>query len=215
MTYAEALELSPKLAELPPREALQVITVPKPADVKKFLKERILTISKDEELIGDTVMGMRHGERRLCGGYNGEKLTALKELIESTTERMIIFYQYQEDLNKIKALIKTRPLSFINGQKTDLTAYETKNDSITLCQWQAGARGHNLQKASITVFFNLTESYELWEQSFGRTHRIGQVNACRYYLLLTEDSIEEDIKEALDRGEDFTLELYKRKRGIE
>lgn len=215
MTYDEALKLSPQLAELPPREALQTIYVPKPAVVKKFLKERILTLSENEEIIGDTVMGMRHGERRLCGGYNTEKLTALKELIESTTERMIIFYQYQEDLNKLKELIKDRPLSFINGQKTDLTAYDNENNSITLCQWQAGARGHNLQKASITVFFDLTESYELWDQSFGRTHRIGQASICRYYLLLTENSIEEDIKEALDRGEDFTLELYKRKRGIE
>jgi SNF2 family DNA or RNA helicase len=68
--------------------------------------------------------------------------------------------------------------------------------------------GLNLQKANKTIYFSLTESAELWMQAHKRTNRIGQERPCFYYILLCENSIEELILDCLERGVDFTNELF-------
>ena len=45
-------------------------------------------------------------------------------------------------------------------------------------------------------------------QAIKRIHRIGQERPCFYYRFKVENSIEEDIYEALERGEDYTNELF-------
>jgi len=37
----------------------------------------------------------------LCGHYNKEKLDALKDLFDSTEDRLIVFYNFDEELDAI------------------------------------------------------------------------------------------------------------------
>ena len=46
-------------------------------------------------------------------------------------------------------------------------------------------------------------------QSKKRIHRIGQDKPCFYYKIIAENTIEEDIYNSLERGEDFTDYLFK------
>lgn len=119
------------------------------------------------ELVGDTTLTKRLYSRQLCGQYNKEKLRAFKELLESTNDRLIVFYNFNEEFRKLKNIVENckKPLSVVNGEIKDLTAYENEDDSVTLIQYQAGAMGLNLQKANKIIYFTLTDKSELFEQS--------------------------------------------------
>ena len=86
--------------------------------------------------------------------------------------------------------------------------YESKDNSITLLQYQAGAMGLNLQLSNKIIYFSLPLSSELFEQSKKRTHRMGQKRTCMYYYLITEGTIEERIFDVLGQRRDFTNKLF-------
>lgn len=140
--------------------------------------------------------------------YSNEKLQALKDLIDSTEDRLIIFYNFDIELEKILSVCKDKPISVINGKLKDLKAYTEQDNSITLVQYQAGAKGLNLQKANKMIFFSPTLSCEDYMQSKKRIHRIGQGRTCFYYYLTIEHSIEERIYAAINRGVDYTDDLF-------
>lgn len=177
-----------------------------PALYKKFLKDRLITVD-GVEMVGDTPLNMALHLRQLASQYNKDKIDKLKDLIEGTNDRLIIFYNFKKELEIIKSIID-RPISIVNGDTKDLTAYEEHDNSITLIQYQAGSMGLNLQKANKIIYFSLTRSTEQFMQSKKRTNRIGQERTCFYYYLLTEKSIDEDIKKALDNREDYTINLF-------
>ena len=150
-------------------------------------------------------------ERQLCGQFNENKLNTLKEIMESTSNRLIIFYNFTKEKDLIVSLCEKlkKPYSIINGEIKDLKAYEEHEDSITIVQYQAGAMGLNLQKANKIIYFTLPLSSDLFEQSKKRIHRIGQIDTCFYYYLLTKGTIEESIYKTLMMRKDYTNELYR------
>lgn len=193
-----------------PQQLFNTIKVDTTKDYRKFRKDRVITI-QDKELVGDTTLTKMLYERMLCGSYNDEKLSALEDLINSTEDRIIVFYNFNEELRKIEdiCLKLDKPLSIVNGQTKDLSLYEEYSNSVTAIQYQAGAMGLNLQKANKIVYFTLPLSSELFEQSKKRTHRIGQVRTCFYYLIICKNSIEEKIQATLEMRKDYTDELFK------
>ena len=192
-----------------PEQNFITVHVKKPQFYNKFMKHRIVTI-ENEEIVGDTLLTFRLRCRQLAGMYNEDKYETFKDILQSTNDRIIVFYNFTEELDKLKAICDCveRSYSEVNGSVKDLSAYEEKSDSVTLVQFQAGAKGLNLQKANKIVYFSPTEKCEDWMQSQKRIHRIGQKNTCYYYLLVAEGTIEEDIYDALQRGVDFTDDLF-------
>lgn len=194
-----------------PEQNFITVNVPVTKLYKIFRKKKIVTTNDGKELIGDTLFSERLYSRQLCGQYNPYKIQAFMDLLNSTRERLIVFYNYNAERDILTGLIREteRPLSFVNGETKDLTAYEQESDSVTLIQYQAGAMGLNLQKANKIIYFTLTDKSELFEQSKKRIHRIGQNRPCFYYLLICKDSIEEKNLKTLEMRRDFTDELFK------
>ncbi len=183
-------------------------------EYKKFKKNSVISVDTDSgeiELIGDSTLSKMLYLRMLCGQYNQEKLESFKDLAESTQDRLIVFYNFNEELNQLKRIASEleRPVSEVNGHIKDLDAYENESDSITFVQYQAGAMGLNLQKANKVIYFTLPLLSEHFEQSKKRIHRIGQTNTCFYYLMICKNTIEEDIFEILQMRKDFTDELFR------
>lgn len=196
--------------ELPERVQIQV-KVPTTKDYKQFIRKRIVTV-EGKELVGDTSLTKRLYLRMLCGQYNKAKLEAFKDLVQSTEDRLIVFYNFTEEMLRMKELVHEleKPTSIVSGEEKDLTNYEACGNSITFVQYQAGAMGLNLQKANKTVYFTLPQSSELFDQSHSRTHRIGQAQTCFYYYMMCVDSVEEDILDTLNVRKDYTDELFKK-----
>ena len=192
-----------------PEQNFNEIKVPISKEYKEFKKEKYICIA-DKEFIGDTPLKTMLYARMMCSIYNKYKLDAFVDLIDSTDDRLIVFYNFTDELEAMKALIGKRAFSVVNGAERDLSNYENVDNSITFVQYQAGAMGLNLQKANKIIYYSLPLSSELYEQSKKRIHRIGQNRPCFYYLLLADNSIEERIKTTLDKRNDYTQELFEK-----
>lgn len=195
-----------------PEKITVPVMVSNTKDFRYFIRNSIVTLPDGTELIGDTALNKRLYARQLCGQYSTAKMTAFQNLVESTDDRLIVFYNFNEELFRMKAVVETleKPISIVNGSTKDLDAYENKTDSVTFVQYQAGAKGLNLQKANKIIYFTLPQGSEDFEQSMKRIHRIGQKNNCFYYLLMVKNSVEEDILETLKMRKDYDDELFKK-----
>lgn len=217
-----------------PEQIEQKIMLSVTKEYKYFIKNSYLQLSKQNlsefqldsdfygsneqdciELVGDNSLTKMLYARQLCGQYHKEKLQALRDLVESTEDRIVIFYNFTEEMKQMQNHLNelNRPYSILNGSTKDLNAYENYGDSITFIQYQAGAMGGNFQKANKIIYYTLPlgkGSCDLWEQSKKRIHRIGQNKTCFYYYLLVKGSIEEQNLQSLKVGKDYTDELFKK-----
>ncbi len=214
-----------------PRQNDITVSVPASKDYRTFMKKRIVTVGGhwtdyvDEngsvqnaftgghELVGDTTLTKRLYARQLCGHYNKDKLDAFRELIQSSEDRFVVFYNFTAEMNAMRDIVENlkRPVSIVNGSTKDLNNFWLKPDSVTFIQYQAGAMGLNLQLANKVIYFTLPERSELFEQSKKRIHRIGQNRPCFYYYLICPGTVEEDIRETLKMRKDYTDELFRQK----
>lgn len=180
-------------------------------EYRKFNKDSIVTF-ENQEFVGDTTLTKMLYERMLCGYANSDKLKAFCDLLESTEDRLIVFYNFNSELNELQDIMfkkyPDRPISWVNGSSKILLRYEDSENSVTFIQYQAGAMGLNLQKANKIVYFTPPLSSELFEQSKKRIHRIGQDKSCFYYYLICRNSIEERIYRTLAMRRDYTERLF-------
>lgn len=192
-----------------PEQIDQTVKVPVTKEYGIFKKDRICEVD-GVQLVGDTTLTKLLYERQLCGQYNAEKLEAFRDLVESTNDRLIVFYNFNAELSLLKFIADEtgRPISQVNGQLKELYQYEKYEDSITFIQYQAGAMGLNLQKANRIIYFTPPLSSELYEQSRKRIHRINQTKTCFYYQLTCKDSVEEKIYKTLAMRRDYTEALF-------
>ena len=193
-----------------PQQVFIPVRVPVNKEYRKFCKTKIVEVD-GVKLKGDYVLKELLYLRQLAGAYSNEKLQAFTDLLDSTDDGLIVFYNFDCELEKLKraATDAERPISIINGSVKDLKAYDKYNNAVVLVQYQAGAMGLNLQKYNKIVYYTPPVSSELYEQSKKRIHRINQANTCFYYQLICAGSIEPDIYATLEMRRNYTDELFK------
>lgn len=191
-----------------PEQNFIIKKLSKPKLYTKFMKSCIAEV-ENTTLVGDTRLTKRLYARQLCAMYNQEKYDAVKDLLDSTQDRVVIFYNFNGELNRLKTLIgDDRPISEVNGSVKDLTNFENEDNTVLLVQYQAGAMGLNLQKANKIIYFSLTQNSDLFEQSKKRIHRIGTTQPCFYYILMCDGTVEEDIYKSLLLKQDYNDALF-------
>lgn len=214
--YGAVFMKTEEVIELP-EQIEQKIYVKPTKEYRHFMKNSYLLFedsAEQIELVGDNSLTKILHARQLCGQWHKEKLNAFKDLLESTEDRVIVFYNFNEELTRLRKICEDlgREISFVNGSGRSMYAYECVQNSVTFIQYQAGAMGGNFQKANKIIYFSLPlgkGSCDLWEQSKKRIHRIGQENTCFYYYLLVKGSFEEKNFAALKKGKELTDELFK------
>lgn len=197
--------------DLPSQQFIEV-AVKRTKDYNTFVKKKVL-LKDDIAMVGDNTLSQMLYQRMLCGSYNHYKKDALEDLLAGTSKRVIVFYNFKDELKVIEDIcVKLdKPLSIVNGSIKDLSVYEEYDDSVTAIQYQAGSMGLNLQKANVIIYFTPPLSSEHYEQSKKRIHRIGQTSTCFYYNLIVKGSIEEKIYNVLAQRKDFTERLFENK----
>lgn len=206
--YGAVFMKTEEVIDLPTQNFIN-IKVPETAAYKKFKRERIVTIS-DKTLVGDTTLTNMLYQRMLCGQYNLDKLEAVSDILDSTNDRLVIFYNFNEELAQLEKICreKGRPLSYCNGSDKELGNFEKCENAVILVQYQSGAYGLNLQKANKIIYFSPPLSSDLFEQSKKRIHRINQDRPCFYYQLKT--GIDYRIYNVLAMRSDYTNELFEK-----
>lgn len=192
-----------------PAQTFTDIKLNSSAEYKKFRKNKIVSVD-GVDFVGDTTLTQMLYERQLCGAYSADKLAAFADILDSTNDRLIVFYNFNAELNALTDICKKykRPVAVVCGAIKDLTAYESAGDSVTLIQYQAGAMGLNMQKANKIIYFTPPLSSELYEQSKKRIHRINQTRPCFYYRLICKNSVETEIYKTLEMRKDYTEKLF-------
>lgn len=193
---------------LPP-QTFNDVKISTTAEYNKFRKNKVVEL-ENKMLIGDTALTELLYCRQLCGAYNPEKLAALSDLLQSSNDRFIVFYNFNDELDVIREICKQlkRPVSEINGHTKTTAAFDKYDNAVLLGQYQSASMGLNLQSANKIIYFTPPLSSELYEQSKKRTHRIGQEKPCFYYRLICKNSVEVDIYETLEKRQDYTEKLF-------
>ena len=207
-----------------PEQIFTTVRIPVSKDYRKFRKDRVVIVKnarligidtdakyyQDVQLVGDNTLTKMLYERQLCAQYSKDKLEAFRDLVESTGDRLIVFYNFNDELAELIPIVKEcgKPFGSVNGFMKSLTPYENDANSVTFIQYQAGAMGLNLQKANKIIYYSPPLSSELYEQSKKRINRIGQNRTCYYYNLTVTGSIEEKIYKTLAMRKDFTEALF-------
>lgn len=125
------------------------------------------------------------------------KLDALEDLIESANGKpLLVTYWFKHDLERIKERFDVREI------KTSDDIRDWNDGKILVAVIHPASAGHglNLQSGGSTlVWFGLTWSLELYQQTNARLYRQGQKNSVVIHHIITKGTIDEDILKALKR----------------
>ena len=193
-----------------PEQIEQKVMLKRSKEYNRFIRDGYLELKDGTELYGDNTLTKMLYARMLCGQYHTEKLEAFRGILNSTEENLVVFYNFNGELEALEKIAKEegRTPGAVNGHQKD----STEGKDILFVQYQAGAYGLNLQGFSNRIiYFTLPlgkGSCDMWEQSKKRIHRIGQDKTCFYYYLLVSDSIETTNLMHLKEGKDYTDYLF-------
>ena len=169
---------------------------------RKALQEKLIDAKNAASLCGklsQLANGACYAEDGSVARIHDRKLDALEDLIEASAGHpLLIAYWYQHDLQRIRerfpqvrSLTKSRDLRDWNAGKIPVAAIHPAS----------AGHGLNLQQGGSTlVWFGLTWSLELYQQTNARLWRQGQAaETVVIHHIVTEGTVDEQILEALGR----------------
>lgn len=143
--------------------------------------------------------GAIYNEEKSVLHIHDRKLDALEDLIEGANGKpVLIAYWYKHDLNRIK---KRFPVREIQTSK-DILDWNNGNISLAAIHPASAGHGLNLQSGGSTlIWFGLTWSLELYQQTNARLWRQGQTSTVIIHHIISKDTIDEDVMKALKKKE--------------
>ena len=127
------------------------------------------------------------------------KLDALEDLIEGANGKpVLVAYWYKHDLERIQKRFPVRQI------KTPKDIEDWNDGSIPIAAIHPASAGHglNLQSGGSTlIWFGLTWSLELYQQTNARLYRQGQNETVVIHHIVAKNTIDEDVMVALTRKE--------------
>jgi SNF2 family DNA or RNA helicase len=144
------------------------------------------------------------------------KLDALEDVIEAANGKpLLIAYWFKHDLERINARLKTRHIPFSKLDSTDsIRGWNNGELPVALIHPASAGHGLNLQSGGChLVWFGLTWSLELYQQTNARLWRQGQQSETVVVQhIVTKDTIDERVLKALsekDRTQAALIEAVK------
>lgn len=128
-----------------------------------------------------------------------KKLDALEDLIEGANGKpVLVAYWYKHDLERIKDRF---PVKQIQSSK-DIEDWNDGKIPIAVIHPASAGHGLNLQSGGSTlIWFGLTWSLELYQQTNARLYRQGQRDTVIVHHIITKNTIDEDVLLALTKKE--------------
>lgn len=134
------------------------------------------------------------------------RIEAIKGLLD-IHPRLIVFYNFNYELDELRKLGQTLPFAEWNGHKhQDIPDTERWLYAV---QYIAGAEAWSCTTTNATAFYSLTYSYKLFEQSHGRIDRLDTpFTDLFYYVLLSKSRIDQKILASLTAKKSFNEADY-------
>ena len=126
------------------------------------------------------------------------KLDALEDIIEAANGKpILVAYWFRHDLERIKKRFKVREIKTSN----DISDWNSGNIPVAVIHPASAGHGLNLQSGGSTlVWFGITWSLELYQQTIARLWRRGQKSkTVIIHHIIAENTIDETIMKALQK----------------
>lgn len=178
--------------------------------VYQALKDDMVVDLKNEEIDAVNAAALSGKLLQMANGavYNEEKdiihihdrkLDALEDLIEGANGKpVLVAYWYNHDLQRIKERFSVREI------KTSQDIKDWNNGDIPVAVIHPASAGHGLNiqfGGSTIIWFGLTWSLELYQQTNARLWRQGQKSTVVIHHIIAKDTIDEDVMKALRKKE--------------
>jgi superfamily II DNA or RNA helicase len=145
------------------------------------------------------------------------KLERLAELFDEIAaeegRKVVLFSEWTTMLNLIEPLLKERGLRFVRldgkvpqkQRQMLVQEFQTDPGCRVFITTNAGSTGLNLQAANTVINVDLPWNPAVLEQRIARAHRMGQTQPVQVFVLVTEDTIEENLLTTLSAKRDLAL----------
>ena len=140
--------------------------------------------------------GAVYGEDKRIFPIHDRKLDALEDLIEAANGKpVLVAYWFKHDLERIQKRFKVREIK----TSRDITDWNSGNIPVAVIHPASAGHGLNLQAGGSTlIWFGLTWSLELYQQTNARLWRQGQkAETVVIHHIIAENTIDEHIMNAL------------------
>ncbi len=174
---------------------------------ERFRKEMVISLGGEEidamnaaalsnkllQMANGAVYDTDHGSHHI----HDRKLDALEDLIEAANGRpVMVCYWFRHDLERIRGRFDARELKTAK----DIEEWNAGKIPVALVHPASAGHGLNLQYGGCTlIWFGLTWSLELYQQTNKRLHRQGQKDTVVINHILVDDTIDELVLAALHR----------------
>ena len=144
--------------------------------------------------------GAVYGDEKSVHHIHDHKLDALEDLIEAANGKpVLVAYWFKHDLERIQKRFKVREIK----TSKDITDWNDGKIPVAVIHPASAGHGLNLQAGGSTlIWFGLTWSLELYQQTNARLWRQGQKSATVViHHIIAENTIDELILKALHKKE--------------
>jgi SNF2 family DNA or RNA helicase len=127
------------------------------------------------------------------------KLDALEDLIEGANGKpVLVAYWFKHDLERIKSRFKVREIK----TSADIRDWNAGIIPVAVIHPASAGHGLNLQAGGSTlIWFGLTWSLELYQQTNARLWRQGQSETVVIHHIITDDTVDGRVLKALQNKE--------------
>lgn len=181
--------------------------------VYKELKDELVITLGDEDVTASNAASLSNKLTQMANGaiyldnhesaiIHDRKLDALEDLIEAQCGKpVLVAYWFKHDLERIENRLEELKINF-KEIRTDASIEDWNKGNIEVGLIHPASAGHglNLQEGGSTlIWFGLTWSLELYEQTNARLYRQGQKDRCVVIEhIVTKGTIDEQIIKTLE-----------------
>lgn len=189
-----------------------------PPTLKDNYKEMEETVANMKNVSKEISQNNMMRLRRLATGFEKNQFRynhkfdlfedTLKEIPEG--DPLVVFSYFHREMDQIEEILKNHgyQVGEISGRRDDIEPWEQGKITALIVQMQAGSEAINLTRSSHGIFFSPTYSFITYKQSLKRLHRPGQTRTVKLFFLLVEDSIEEDMRQCVNKKTNLIKPLF-------
>ncbi len=219
------------LEELPPRttEVIRIAPTDEQLDMQKGHRNIVQTIINKKYLSEMDLLRLQKALLmcRMCAdstflvdkqapGYSS-KLKELGDLLDrlkaEADRKIVLFSEWTTMLNLIEPLLEARQMNYVRldgsvpQKKRQELIHRFQDDPACMLfiTTNAGATGLNLQAANTVINVDLPWNPAVLEQRISRAHRMGQKQPVQVFLLVTTDTLEENLLATLSAKHQLSL----------
>ena len=160
-------------------------------------------------------MAMR--QAAMLGGDKSAKVARLVEIVEEAEDngrRVVVFSYFRDVLDQVAAALPGRVFGPLTGSVPPVKRQEMVDQfsdaghgAVLVAQIVAGGVGLNIQSASVVVICEPQLKPTMEWQAVARARRMGQLESVQVHRLLSEEGVDQRIREILARKAELFAEF--------